>query len=740
MLCVLGVGSAQAQAFDLERIQRATVLIMQTRLINAQPVITCVGSGTIVSRDGLILTNAHHVLTGANCPGDTIIIALNVRPGETPVPRFQADVVQADPGLDLAVLRITRQTDGRLVDPSSLALPFVVLGSSSTVALDDTISVVGFPGLGEDPLRLERGTISGFASEPSGGDQAWIKTSASIPAVMSGGGAYNQQGELIGVPTTAPLQPDAAAGNCVSVQDSNRDGLINTSDVCIPTGGFINLLRPSDFAAPLLTAARFDLRMFFASSTGTTDVVVAGRPQFRYLGFAPSVNEAGMPTTIIGALPAGADRLYLFFDYANMTPETVVELRVNTNGVPNPNFSLSPVRWSGGERGLWYVGSSGQPFPNGTYDFTLFINSIAEDTARLVIGSTPEDTPQFGDIVFGLLDLQGNVTGTGYVLPTGTTASARFLFRNMRPGLPWAAIWYYNGQEVQRTADDTVWLESDGANGTKTISVQDPQGLPPGSYRLELYIEGRLALVSDFTLAGAQVGSFARIFSGTRFTIASSLDEARASTPVSLFSAGTESVYALFDWEQIAPGTLWRIDWLVDGQVFYSQTRPWSSPPSGTGFGMQLSSPGGIPDGTYRVELFIGRLPFDSAEARVGIGQLPIDRFATAQGVLLRGQVIDSVSGRGIPGVSVLLISEQYSVSQFTQEWRQDQLYDSSITDRNGRFEIPRPLQRDAPYSIAILADGYLPLTADGVELNETSRPDPTDATPIEIIIELTPE
>ncbi len=121
--------AAQNQGFDLNRIEQATVFIMQASTVSNQLIINCVGSGTIVSRDGLILANAHNTVTNRNCPGDTLIVALAVRPNEPPVPIYRAEVSQADAGLDLALLRITRQNDGRVVDPTTLALPFVELGT-----------------------------------------------------------------------------------------------------------------------------------------------------------------------------------------------------------------------------------------------------------------------------------------------------------------------------------------------------------------------------------------------------------------------------------------------------------------------------------------------------------------------------------------------------------------------------------------------------------------------------------
>jgi S1-C subfamily serine protease len=728
-LRVLGQGSG---TLDLEYIQRATVFIMQARNVGDNLIISCVGTGTIVSRDGLVLTNAHNTVASTNCPGETIIIALNVNLNEPPVPRFQAEIVQADPGLDLALLRITRESDGKLIETGSLTLPYVPLGDSSTVQLDETITVVGFPNIGDDPITVERGTITGFMAEPSGGEKSWIKTSATIRGTMSGGGAYNRQGQLIGIPTTAPLSSDAPEATCLIVQDTNGDDLVNNNDSCIPAGGFINSLRPSNFVTPLLRAASLGLTLEMVT-TFPEQTQTEGEPTLRYLGFSPSVNEAGMPTSIIPSLPTGGDSLYLFFDYDHMTPETVYELRVFTNGVANPNFSLSPVRWSGGTRGLWYVGSSGQVWPNGVYDFTLLVNGVAAGNQRLIVGEVAAGRPQFSDIVFGLRDSQGTILGNGFVLPTGNVAFARFLYRSMAADTPWTAVWYYQGETAQRT--DGLWLAEDGTDGTKDISVENPDGLLPGSYRLELYIDNRLTSVSDFTLAGAQEGgAFARVFTNTHFTTASSTDEARNAARISRFSAGTQSIYALYDWEQLAAGALLTIQWTVDGDLFYQRTFPWNGPGTGDNFLLRLTSPTGVPDGTYQMMLSIGGLPFASAEATVGIGQLPLDLFAQVSGVQLRGQVLDADTLQGISGVSVLLISADYSVADFTRDWRQDQLYDSTTTDRNGQFQIERPLQRDTLYSIVIIAEGYLPLTADGVEITDVNHP---DNSPIDVLLHM---
>ena len=719
---------AQAQPeSDLERIRQATVYIMQLRLDGAAPVITCTGSGTVVGRDGLILTNAHFTQANATCPGDALIVAFTLQGGQAPVPRFRAEVVQVDAGLDLALLRITRQLDGRLLEPGSLALPFVEPGDSDVLALDDTISIVGFPDIADDPVDLRRGSIISFTQEPGASSPYWIHLLADIPGTMTGGGAYNQAGQLVGIPTTAPLQAGNVSGNCAALQDSNRDGLLNRDDSCIPRGSAINSLRPVSFALPLLRAASLGLSVELPKQAASM-LRAEDAPVLERLFFAPAVNEAGMPNTVVGRLAAGSNGLYLFFDYRNMTPETILELRVTTDGIPNPGFSLAPVRWRGGERGLWYIGSRNQPWPNGVYDFALFTDGRAAGSARLVIGGGADPVPTFSDLVFGIVDSRGTPLGNGFVLPAGSIANARFIYRNMRAGTTWTVVWYYNGREIARTEDQ--WAAQDGESGAKTIQIEDPAGLPPGIWRLELYIDGKLSSTSDFVIAGAQQGVFPQIFDNARFSTGDSSGISGSQTLRRQSGAEAGMLNGSFDWQQIAPGTPWRLRLLVDDEPFFDRSFPWTNPDSGRDYSAQIRSAGAIPDGTWGMQLLINNVLLASTETQVGIGRLFIDRFASAEGLRLRGRIIDGQNGVGLPGVNFVLITEDYSIADF--EWRQDQIFATAQTDRNGNFEVERLLQRNTLYSVIINAEGWLPLAADAYTFDDGAP------NPVELIIPLT--
>jgi len=215
------------------------------------------GSGAIVSPDGLILTNAH--LVKPPIPGveaDAFVIGLTLDPGAPPIDRYYAEPVVVDKDLDLAILRITKDLRFNKVDPEKLNLPAITLGDSDTLQLGDTLTILGYPGIGGDTITLTRGDVGGFTSEKKYGGRAWIKTAAAISGGTSGGIAMDKNGMMVAVPTQLGYGGDQDLVDCRVITDTNMDGRINAKDMCIPTGGFINALRPIKFAIPLIEQSR----------------------------------------------------------------------------------------------------------------------------------------------------------------------------------------------------------------------------------------------------------------------------------------------------------------------------------------------------------------------------------------------------------------------------------------------------------------------------------------------------
>ena len=220
------------------------------------------GSGTIVTADGVILTNNHVAdvsgeVENAKSQGATLIegelmVYITKRADEPPVPTYIAKLVGADKNMDLAFVSIVSGLDGKAVDTTQLNLPFVKLGDSDKVELGDTLNIFGYPGIGGQTITYTSGPVSGFATDQNAKGRAWIKTSASISGGNSGGSGVDDAGLLVGIPTRGGVEGAGGVVDCRPAADTNRDGKLDDKDACVPTGGFINSLRAINMVDPLV--------------------------------------------------------------------------------------------------------------------------------------------------------------------------------------------------------------------------------------------------------------------------------------------------------------------------------------------------------------------------------------------------------------------------------------------------------------------------------------------------------
>jgi len=184
---LLSVNSTPAYAQDAD--EQINVRVYQ----RASPTVVSVvvgngtGSGSIISPDGLVLTNAHVVQNTRRTV--TVILADNRR--------FPADVIAfGNNGLDLAVLKIRGVTN----------LPTIRLARSGSIQVGQRAFAIGNP-FGQFAGTFTVGIVSRIDRE-----RGLIQTDAAINPGNSGGPLLNGQGELIGV-NTAIFTNSRAGGN-----------------------------------------------------------------------------------------------------------------------------------------------------------------------------------------------------------------------------------------------------------------------------------------------------------------------------------------------------------------------------------------------------------------------------------------------------------------------------------------------------------------------------------------------
>ena len=350
------------------------------------------GSGTIISADGLILTNAHVASPAsqgntADEP-DRLTIAITQSEDQPPVLSYIAEVRAVDGALDLAVIQIVSTLNGSAVNKSDLNLPFVPVGNSDNVHIGDHLNIFGYPSVGKETVTYTEGSVAGFISETPPGERAWMKTAANFAHGNSGGLAADDKGELIGVPTQVH-------GDC-NQADTNGDGQI---DACIPNGNAINYLRPVNFALPLIKASQTG-QSYKSQYPQFGEVVPGGGKE----SFGPitwvAVDDQGNfgDRKEVSSYPSGALFLVGLYKFSGMTDGQTITEVWSLNGKEGYHGS---VGWDKGPEGQYFTSmdNGGKPLPDGTYHVELFAGTDTLLTKGDVsvgngTGSGPSQPPQ----------------------------------------------------------------------------------------------------------------------------------------------------------------------------------------------------------------------------------------------------------------------------------------------------------------------------------------------------------
>jgi len=138
------------------------------------------GSGVIVDKEGLIVTNNHVV-------GDAKEVEVRLSDKS----KFVGQVIGRDPDTDIAIVKITPTADLPTVpfgDSSKVRVGQWVMAVGNPFSLDRTVTLGVVSGLERDAVRLSR-------------YEAFIQTDASINPGNSGGPLFNIKGEVIGINT-----------------------------------------------------------------------------------------------------------------------------------------------------------------------------------------------------------------------------------------------------------------------------------------------------------------------------------------------------------------------------------------------------------------------------------------------------------------------------------------------------------------------------------------------------------
>jgi S1-C subfamily serine protease len=186
------------------------------------------GTGIIISKDGLIVTNRHVVPSGTTNVSVTLSDGTELKDVSIVGRTNQSD------SLDVAFLKIN-DSQGHKLSPAAL-------GNSSQVQVGDSVVAIG-NALGQFQNTLTSGIISGYGRSVEAGDgsgagsaeslDGLFQTDAAINEGNSGGPLVNMNGQVIGINTAVASGDAQNIGFAIPI--NNVSGLI---DQVVKTGKF----------------------------------------------------------------------------------------------------------------------------------------------------------------------------------------------------------------------------------------------------------------------------------------------------------------------------------------------------------------------------------------------------------------------------------------------------------------------------------------------------------------------
>lgn len=178
-----GLSAQSLSISEIASIVSPSVVEVTTETISTNPffpqyIQDGAGSGVIISEDGYIITNAH-VISGAS--------QIKVRTSDKT--EYEAELIGSDTKSDIAVLKI-----------EATGLTPAVIGDSDQLVVGEFTLAVGNP-MGTLGGTVTNGIISALNRDITvqGQTMNLLQTNAAVSPGNSGGGLFNEKGELIGI-------------------------------------------------------------------------------------------------------------------------------------------------------------------------------------------------------------------------------------------------------------------------------------------------------------------------------------------------------------------------------------------------------------------------------------------------------------------------------------------------------------------------------------------------------------
>jgi serine protease Do len=281
------------------------------------------GTGFIIEKEGLVVTNAHVVAHG-NANVDKVVIKF------TNGNKVDGFVIAFNKDKDLALIKLAE---------NPLGYPTVKIGDSKTLSEGERIIAMGHPrGL---PFSVSEGIVSGLDFRHNG-HLRFIQHDAAVNPGNSGGPLFNKYGEVVAVNTAIASNAGGFDGISFSIPTEDLKKALEQFKAInnIDTAWLGAIFYPNSPNAPAFGLYVDTVRMESPSEAAglrAGDIIVG--VDDRHLSNVPEEAVAQLSLHLRGKIPT--DKITLKVSRDGAVEEIVVELGVKR---PNPYMEMLRIQ------------------------------------------------------------------------------------------------------------------------------------------------------------------------------------------------------------------------------------------------------------------------------------------------------------------------------------------------------------------------------------------------------------
>lgn len=177
------------------------------------------GSGVIINKNGLILTNYHVIMPlddfDSSEMDTSYQVCISEEIGIEPECKYSAKLIAGNKDLDVALLQLESIENLSTINQD---FPYLNLNENDTTSINDEVIALGYPSIGGDTITITKGIISGKETKYNNN---WIKTDAIISFGNSGGAAIDENGNVIGITSEVGSDTVGSLGYIINITSLN---------------------------------------------------------------------------------------------------------------------------------------------------------------------------------------------------------------------------------------------------------------------------------------------------------------------------------------------------------------------------------------------------------------------------------------------------------------------------------------------------------------------------------------